>query len=87
MSFANSTLSNDVVHALLVSDMSQTTRTTRIAVRLTPDEGAMLAAIADHDERTPSDAIRRLIRREAQALGFTAKETKPAGKRGTTSRR
>jgi hypothetical protein len=51
------------------------------AFRLTPEELRALEALAAHEERNPSDVLRRLIRREHAAI--TTKETKPAGKRAS----
>jgi hypothetical protein len=55
--------------------------TEHFSLRLTPDEMAMLTEIAGREERTTSDTLRRLIRREHAE--FTAKEAKPARKRAS----
>lgn len=37
-----------------------------LGVRLTPEERALLSELAQREERTPSDVVRRLIRKAAQ---------------------
>ena len=44
-----------------------------IGLRLPPDELALLDALAEREERSRSDVIRRAIRAYAKALGVEAK--------------
>jgi hypothetical protein len=45
-------------------------RTNLLGVRVNAEERRVVDMIAQHEERTPSDVIRRLLRREAQRLGI-----------------
>lgn len=50
-------------------------RSGRIGLRIAPEEVAMLEALAEKEERTASDVVRRLIR-HAYAEAFPPKKTK-----------
>lgn len=45
-------------------------RTDMIGVRLSAGERRVVELLAQHEERTPSDIVRRLLRNEAQRLGL-----------------
>jgi predicted transcriptional regulator len=47
-----------------------------VGLRLSPDEFALLDALAAHEERTRSDVARRAIRAYAEQLGVTVKPMK-----------
>jgi uncharacterized protein (DUF1778 family) len=47
-----------------------------VGLRLSPDELALLEAIAEHEERSRSDVVRRAIRAYAEKLGVTLKPAK-----------
>jgi predicted transcriptional regulator len=47
-----------------------------VGLRLSPDELALLDALAAHEERTRSDVARRAIRAYAEKLGVTVKPAK-----------
>jgi predicted transcriptional regulator len=47
-----------------------------VGIRLPPDELALLEALADHEERSRSDVVRRAIRAYADKLGVKAKPAK-----------
>lgn len=49
------------------------TNSQTVALRLPPDDLALLDALTAHEERTRSDVVRRALRAYAQALGVTAK--------------
>jgi hypothetical protein len=54
-----------------------------LGVRLTADERATLEQLAQHEERTPSDTVRRLLREKAAQLGITpAKEDRRPNEAG-----
>ncbi len=60
---------------------ADTMRETQMNVRLTADEAARVAAVAEHYGLSGPNLVRMLIKREADALGITAK-TAGAPKRG-----
>lgn len=47
-----------------------------VGLRLSPDELALLEAIAAHEERSRSDVVRRAIRAYAEKLGVSVKPAK-----------
>ncbi|HEX2876956.1 MAG TPA: ribbon-helix-helix protein, CopG family [Polyangiaceae bacterium] len=47
-----------------------------VGIRLSPDELALLEALAAHEERSRSDVLRRAIRAYAEKLGVTVKPAK-----------
>lgn len=47
-----------------------------VGLRLSPDELALLDALAAHEERSRSDVVRRAIRVYAGTLGVTVKPAK-----------
>jgi uncharacterized protein (DUF1778 family) len=47
-----------------------------VGLRMSPDEIALLDAIAAHEERSRSDVLRRAIRAYAEKLGVTVKPAK-----------
>jgi len=47
-----------------------------VGLRLSPDELALLEALAAHEERSRSDVVRRAIRAYAEKLGVTLKPAK-----------
>jgi hypothetical protein len=47
-----------------------------VGLRLSPEELALLDALAAHEERTRSDVARRAIRAYAEKLGVTVKPAK-----------
>ena len=46
-------------------------RTENFGFRLSPEEKGFLLALAEHEERDPSDLVRLLIRRAAREYGLT----------------
>jgi uncharacterized protein (DUF1778 family) len=53
---------------MTLSAMAEANRTERFIFRATPDEIRMLEQLAEHEERNPSDVVRRLVRREHEAV-------------------
>jgi len=49
----------------------QDRRDSFIPVRMTDEEKYLARKIAEHEERTLSDSIRRLIKKKAKELGIT----------------
>jgi uncharacterized protein (DUF1778 family) len=47
-----------------------------VGLRMSPDEIALLDAIAAHEERSRSDVVRRAVRAYAEKLGVTVKPAK-----------
>jgi hypothetical protein len=47
-------------------------RTENFGFRLSPEEKGFLLALAEHEERDPSDLLRLLIRRAARERGLTS---------------
>jgi predicted transcriptional regulator len=47
-----------------------------VGIRLDPEELALLEALAEHEERSRSDVVRRAIRAYAEKLGVKAKPVK-----------
>lgn len=56
------------------------TRPEIFAMRVSAEERQMIERLAQREERAPSDVMRRLVRREARALGLlpAPKEDRPA---------
>jgi hypothetical protein len=46
-------------------------RTDLLGVRVNAEERRVVELIAQHEERTPSDVVRRLLRQRAAELGIT----------------
>ena len=53
-------------------------RENQLNVRMSPDDYAMLGALAAHEERQMSDTVRRLIRRAFEASGLKLPSNKKA---------
>jgi predicted DNA-binding protein len=56
------------------------------AIRVSPEERQMIDRLAEREERTPSDAVRRLVRERARELGILSpalKDDRPVANAAT----